>query len=290
MRIILAVVCVFFLAGCTMFPETTTVSQTTLGPTANELSSLTPGQWYRITNHEQWRLASRSRTELIGKLERSDGDSITLSEVSTQDRNVPPSPLNRIPYVNRLYENDATSSFQPQQLMTVPRKRIQSVSPISDDEARGQLFFIEAKGPSADEWNSLTPGQWYRVMEDEGYLLEDENSERGSFVRMERIGKLVRSTAISMTLQEVTSRNRYEPPLLLKWVSPFSQHKKATGVGVDDGLTLRIIGRESTQSITPISKSEAAELKRSFETSGPTAPTPPTSLSLPLQSPSAARP
>lgn len=209
------------LTGCAMFPQEASPPQPIPHVSASELRSLVPGQWCRVQLDAVRQNGSESRTEHIGLVQSADGESVTLTEVTTRGRNTSTSPLRRVPYLSRLVKNSGVGAEDNPNPVTIPREQMETIDPISPAEAAELKQPFERIGIDFDfnvledrrsddvatndelpeatsiDLATLPPGQWCQVR------LHDE--QRGSFkTHTTYIGQLQRADDESVTLTEVT--------------------------------------------------------------------------------------
>ena len=226
MRFLSTCIALCLLTGCAMFPQKASLPQSIPQVSANELRSLVPGQWCRVQLDAVRQSGSESRTEHIGLVQSADGESVTLTEVTTRGRNTSTSPLRRVPYLSRLVKNTGVGAEDNPNPVTIPRVQMESIDAISPEEAAelkqpferigidfdfntNRSVIAAARGdsnvttkresPEATEIDpaSLPAGQWLQVR------LNAE--KRGSSeIRTTYIGQLQRTDDESITLTEVT--------------------------------------------------------------------------------------
>ncbi|MEK6261087.1 MAG: hypothetical protein AABP62_21015 [Planctomycetota bacterium] len=172
--------------------------------------------------HDVHQKESEVRAELIGQLQSADGESITLTAVTTRGRYTSTSPFRHVPYLSRLYKNTGVATEYDPNPLTVPRDQMESIDLISPEEAAELKQPFERIGVDFDfnvgecrrsddvatndelpeetsiDLATLPPGQWC--------LLRLIAEQRGSFrTRTTYIGQLQRADDESITLTEVTT-------------------------------------------------------------------------------------
>lgn len=144
MRFLSTCIVLCLLTGCTLFPREASQPQSIRQVSSDELRSLIPGQWCRVQLDVIRQNGNESRTEHIGLVQSADGESVTLTEVTTRGRNTSTSPLRRVPYLSRLVKNTAVGAEDNPNPVTIPFEKMETIDAISPEEA------AELKQPAAE--------------------------------------------------------------------------------------------------------------------------------------------
>ena len=158
MRVLFTGLMLCLLAGCAMFPQGASPPQLIHQVSASELRSLVPDQWCRVQLHAVRQNGRESRTEHIGRLKSADGESVTLTEVTTRGRNTSTTVFRKVPYLSRLVKNTGVGAEDNPNPVNIPRDRMESIEPISPEEAAELKQPFERIGVDFDFAAGASPG------------------------------------------------------------------------------------------------------------------------------------
>ena len=200
MRILCGCFMLLLLTGCAMFPrqETSPVGYPNYDTTpvsAKEMQCLVPGEWYqvRLPEKDGRSLFVRGifRNGYVGRLQKCDEDSLTLTDVTKCTDFDSTSALRHLPLWGSHFEN-GWSSCKNEPPETVRRTQIMWFGPISAEKAEPFRRFDEIASssfevPSSNDSTSQNaPVPELSLMPDSSFLLPNpEREERLSRKRIE---------------------------------------------------------------------------------------------------------
>lgn len=139
MRILVVVLLFGVVAGCVVFKQSPEPGQSSKmkseSVTKDELRSLQSGEWYRVRLHNSQEGSTRTRCEYVGHLQRSDEDTITLTDASRRIRYESTSLLRQMPIYGRLYKNSGVSNQVEPSPTSLARSQIREIERISATQA-----------------------------------------------------------------------------------------------------------------------------------------------------------
>ena len=249
-------------------PEATDPEATEVDPT-----SLPPGQWCQVKLHDEQRGSFKTHTTYIGRLQRADDESVTLTEVTTWEVQNSTSPLRKVPQLSHLYEDPVTVPKDEPAPVTVRLDRIQCLNPITAERAAkvkqprervGMDFYtdvaFDSGGKNVDP-TSLPPGQWCQVR------LHDK--KRGSTqIHTTYIGQLQRADDESIALTEVTTWGYYSSTSPLRrfpWLEDIFTDGAPEPRNEPGPITVR---RDRITRVMPITAERATKLKEPLKPFG----------------------
>ena len=223
-------------------------------------ASLPAGQWLQVRLIPEKRGSSETRTAYIGQLQRTDGESITLTEVTR---------LHTAPMTATVWTDEPAP-------VTVRLDRIECLNPITAERAaqfkqpRGRVgmdYYSTVAFVSFDEGGknvdptSLPPGQWCEVR------LHDKQ-RRSAKIHTTYIGQLQRADDDSITLTEVTTwgyHSSTSPLRKLPYLEDIFTDEAPESKNEPAPITVR---RDRITRVTPITAERAAHLKEPLEPFG----------------------
>ncbi len=159
------------LTGCTTFSRSDTASRTNIPErdmtpvSSEEMQLLVPGDWYAVRLPERDGRSSavrgRFHSGYVGRLQKSDEDSLTLTEVTKCTNFESASALRHLPLWGSNFENGWMNCKNEPGTVTVPRSKVMWFEPISAQNADRFRRFEESTNapfqiPENDGSNSLT--------------------------------------------------------------------------------------------------------------------------------------
>ena len=133
------------LSGCASFPRLDTTSQIdfpdrdTTPVSSQQMQLLVPGDWYAVRlperNGQSSAVRGIFRNGYVGRLQKSDEDSLTLTEVTKCTNFDSTSALRHLPLLGSNFENGWLACKNEPGTITVPRSKVMWFEPISEETA-----------------------------------------------------------------------------------------------------------------------------------------------------------
>lgn len=267
MRVLCACFLLLPLTGCTLLSQQTQSGSQPLAASGENVAtnhqpseenpddeidpaSLPTGQWLQVRLNAEKRGSVETRTTYIGQLQQTDGESITLTEVTR---------LHTAPVA-------ATVSNDEPAPVTVRLDRIECLNPITAERAaqvkqpRGRVGMDYYTAVAFDEGGknvdptSLPPGQWCEVR------LHDKQRV-STKIHTTYIGQLQRADDDSITLTDITTWGYHSSTSPLRKV-PYLDDIFTDGAPEPKNEPSQItVRRDRITRITPITAERAARLK-----------------------------
>ena len=193
MRVLCACFMLLLLAGCAMFPREETTSAVgypnydTTPVSAKEMQCLVPGEWYQVRLPEKdgqsHFVRGIFRNGYVGRLQESDEDSLTLTDVTKCTFFDSTSALRRLPLWGSYFENGWSSCKNESAPVTVRRTQLMWFEPISAEKADPFRRFDEIANSSFELPSSSDPttqnvhGDLDRLFPDTSFLLPHPQRE-----------------------------------------------------------------------------------------------------------------
>lgn len=193
MRVLFHCISISLLTGCAVFPPQETTSSLrfpnhdTTPISAEEMHSLVPGEWYqvRLPERDGRSLLVRGivRNGYVGRLQESDENSLTLTEVTKCTLFDSTSALRHLPFWGSRFEEGWMSCKNQSDPVTVHRTQLMWLEPITPEQAEPFRNFDEIANTSFeiptsnDSRNQNAPAAELSLMPDSSFLLPNPQRE-----------------------------------------------------------------------------------------------------------------